>query len=48
MICSTCVRAGEHNTQGNYGMAEEKHLACEYVDCPCQHRIGDNFYKKKT
>jgi hypothetical protein len=48
VICPTCVRAGVYNTHGDYEIAADKHLACEYVDCPCQHKTGDNWYIKKT
>ena len=48
MICPTCVRGGVFNSHGDYEMAKYFHEGCEYVDCPCQHKTGSNWYKKKT
>ena len=43
MICPTCKRAGDHNTNGDYKGASKWHKKCEWASggCFCQHAVGE-------
>lgn len=45
MICNPCLDGGRMNSYGHAQLARERHNACEYPDCYCQHRVGEGIKK---
>jgi hypothetical protein len=45
VICSNCLQGGALSVQGWLKHAQDKHNACEYPDCYCQHRVGEGIKK---
>lgn len=46
MICEPCKQGGIMNSYGREQLANERHSACEYTDCVCQHKVGNWTIKK--
>lgn len=45
MTCNRCRAGGTANFVGDTAIAILFHAECEYIDCTCQHLIGE--YVKK-
>lgn len=45
MMCDACKQGGIMNSIGQEQLAHERHKACEYASCACQHRVGKAIYQ---
>ena len=46
VICNPCQEGGNMNEYKREDLAHERHKACEYADCVCQHKVGNWVIKK--
>ena len=48
MICQSCHKAGEENSQDQYKRAAKFHSKCNDKGCVCQHKTGPGYVRAKV